>query len=558
MRRWPARAWIAAVILSLAVAWGYAVVRHAFDDDEFQHAHVAWLLHHGQRPYADFFEHHLVLYHRLMAPSFHLGEGPGQLLLFRGVSLAAAVATLVLIYQAGRLLGASPPAAAAGIWLLGLTPMFLLKMSEARPEALAMLAFAAALRLMLGGRHGAWGMGHGDALRGGETQGDGTGGRRGHRWLRRLDGCPWRFLAIGVLAALMTLFSQKYAVVAGGLLVANFALHGWRPSLVMAGAAAVAVLAYVAWMLGLGVGREAFASVVLLNLRWRYAFSPAGYAAELYLTAGGLAVTGLLGLLRALTLPARRRTAWAMAVLLVAAIALILLVPVPYRQSFLPLLAMLSLGAMGFCAALFRLAARHHRAWVGPAAAVMLGGASLAALPRQLAEDNRADLRRMAAIADLAPAGPVFDGRGLMVCRPHLGHHACMHQEILLMIDLEAYADEVVAALKAQDLPPVVDDYRVAKMPARIRLFIAENYLPSDIPGVLVAGFRRDRLMPGRTVALPIPVAGRWRASWRGQAALALNGTPLENGASIVLGHGEHLLVAKGLAWDFRLVRDYR
>jgi MFS family permease len=558
MRRWQARAWIAAVILSLAVVWGYAVVRHAFDDDEFQHTHVAWLLHHGQRPYADFFEHHLVLYHRLMAPLFHLGEGPGQLLLFRGVSLAAAAATLVLLYQAGRLLGASPPAAAAGIWLLGLTPMFLLKMSEARPEALAMLAFAAALRLMLGGRRGAWGMGHGDESRSAVPQGDGAAFRQGHRWLRRLEDCPWRFLAIGILAALMTLFSQKYAVVAGGLLVANFALHGWRPSLALAAAAAVAAVLYVAWMLGLGVGREAFAAVVLLNLRWRYAFSPASYAAELYLTAGGLVATGLLGLLRSLTLPPRRRSAWALAVLFAASLALILLVPVPYRQSFLPLLAMLSLGAMGFCAALFRLAARHHRAWIGPAAAVMLGGASLAALPRQLAEDNRADLRRMAAIADLAPAGPVFDGRGLMVCRPHLGHHACMHHEILLMIDLEAYADEVVAALKAQALPPVIHDYRVAQMPEAIRRFIAENYLPSDIPDVLVAGLRRDRLMPGRTVSLAIPVAGRWRASWRGQAGLALNGTPLENGASIDLDPGEHRLVAQGLAWDFRLVRDYR
>jgi hypothetical protein len=74
---------------------------------------------------------------------------------------------------------------------------------------------------------------------------------------------------------------------------------------------------------------------------------------------------------------------------------------------------------------------------------------------------------------------------------------------------------------------------------------------------VLVAGIRRDRLVPGRETSLAIPVAARWRTTWRGGEA-SLDGIPLENGASMFLDIGEHRLKAFGLAWDFRLERDYR
>ena len=64
-----------AAILVLLVVCGAYLRTVAFDDDEFQHAHVAWLIRNGQVPHADFFEHHFTAYHALLSVVFLPGDG---------------------------------------------------------------------------------------------------------------------------------------------------------------------------------------------------------------------------------------------------------------------------------------------------------------------------------------------------------------------------------------------------------------------------------------------------------------------------------------------------
>ncbi len=514
----------------LASIWIFSAARHAFDDDEFQHAHLAWLLHHGAVPYKDFFEHHLVTYHRLMAPLFNLGEAAWQIFLFRGISLLAAAGALVLLYRGGRSLGLSPLSAFTGVWLLGLAPMFLLKMTEARPEALAILAFAGALSLTF------------------------AQSAESPEPLPRKN--RWRFVGVGILIGAMTLFSQKYVIAAGTVLAALYFLHGWKPATLVAAAFGACLAAYACWMLAIGAGGAAFESLILLNLGWKYSFSPSGYFVELFTTAGILIVGGVFGILRALFQGNRRRQAFALATLLAGCVAQILLVPVPYRQSFLPLLAILSLGAMFFASSIFHLAAAARREWLTLVIPLLLGTSSMAALPRQLSADNRADLLLMRSVAETAPSGPVFDGRGLLFFRPHVGRHACMHQEILMMLDANEYAQSVVNELKEAGFPPVLRDYRVRIMPDAILSFIAENYLPTGIPELLVAGIAKQRIAPGKTETIDIMASGAWQASWSG-GNISMDGKPLVQNRPFSLEKGEHAMTADGLVWNFRLERKY-
>ncbi len=531
MRRRHIFIFLLALCALLSVLWIYSSIRHAFDDDEFQHAHIAWLLHQGYTPYTDFFEHHLVFYHRLMAPLFSFGEGFWQIFLFRGISLLSAAGALFLLYRCGSSFGLSPAACGIGVWLLGLVPMFLLKMTEARPEPIAIFAFAGALSLTFA-----------------------KSAESPENLSKRIR---WKFILIGVFVGAMSLLSQKYVISAGALLAAIYFLHGWKPAVLVASAFCAALAAYCCWMLAIGAGNDAFESVILMNLRWKYSFSSSGYFVELYTSAGILLVTGVFGILRALFQGRTRRQAFALATLLAGCVLQILLVPVPYRQSFLPLLAILSLGAMFFSSYIFQLDALARRGWAVFSISVLLGASSIAALPQHLSTDNSSDISQMKAIVKFAPSGPLFDGRGLMFYRMHVGYYACMHHEIQMMLDADEYSAKLIHDLKEAGMPPVIRDYRVHKMPDGISSFIAENYLASDIPGLLVAGIFKERLAPGKTEVVNIPVSGAWKASWLG-GSISIDGKRIVKGQSFLMEKGARKLASEGLVWDLRINRDYR
>jgi 4-amino-4-deoxy-L-arabinose transferase-like glycosyltransferase len=78
--------------------------------DEFEHLHAAWLVSHGQTPYADFFEHHTPLFYFLGAPFLSLAK-PGfdtilnMRLLALGFSVSMAAAGWLWLRRYGRIHG---------------------------------------------------------------------------------------------------------------------------------------------------------------------------------------------------------------------------------------------------------------------------------------------------------------------------------------------------------------------------------------------------------------------------------------------------------------------
>ncbi len=562
--------WIAALMAaSLLCLWAYSAYLHAFDDDEFQHARTAWLMQTGHRPYADFFEHHLILYHGLIAPFVWLPNEESIIFALRTLSLVAGLAALLLLYQTGRHLGASPLAAATGVWLLGMAPMFVLKMTEARPEAPAILCFAAGLRWVFPPRRdSAATTGRHNPRSSAETGNLGadksvqtveSGESEAIAQPSTGASFPLQALGVGLLAALAALLSQKYIFPAGGLLLAVLILHGRRHALTAGLSFGLAMAAYVGWMLMLGIGRPAFDLVVVMNSQWVYRFSPLGYTVELFITAGVLTAAGAAGILYA----CRRmppRTAATLALLLVASTLLIVIIPVPYRQSFLPLMMILAIGVMPIMTNLLELTGRlpPARSQIAVLLALpILAAGSLSALPEHLAADNRQDRKTMAAVADFAPSGSIFDGRGLLFKRPPINYYPIMHAEILKMLDPDDYAQSVVAGLLEAGLPPVIMDYRTAMMPADIAVFVEEHYLPTDIDDLYGAGTRFSRLTPGDDSVLELAVPGYWQASWGG-GSIAINSRPLAPDQSVYLTAGEHRLAADGLVWNFSLQKNYR
>lgn len=514
----------------ILVLWIYSGIRHAFDDDEFQHMHIAWLFSHGATPYVDFFEHHLVLYHRIMSVFFYLGDALFLVFVFRAFSIFCAFGTFFLLYRCGREMGVSVSASATGVFLLAIVPIFILKMTEARPEAPAIFFLALLVKMLL------------------------TGVKKPSLPSSKMEGL--NSILFGGLLALISLLSQKYVITAGVIFAVLFFVRGWRATIFAISAFLVAIFAYCLWMLALGAGSSAFDSVILMNIRWRYSFSSSLYFSELFLSAGPLLATGVFGILMSFAEGRRRRIAFVLFVLLLGLLLQVFLVPVPFRQAFLPFLLILALGSMLFCASLFRFLEKTHHENLLLVLPFFFASSSFLSLSEQLKSDNVSDIKNINMFAKFADNTVFFDGRGLMFFRPHLGYYACMHKGIQMMLDTEKYANETISALSLAGFPPVLYDYRVKMMPAPIRSFISENYIESEIPGLLVVGGRIDRIPPRLVAKLRIKTSGNWCFSWKGED-LRLDARILKNGETISLEKGDYNLASESLIWDFKFEKKY-
>ncbi|MCY1033638.1 hypothetical protein OV207_19455 [Corallococcus sp. BB11-1] len=138
--RWGLGVLLVALLLQAA----RLALHKAFSIDEFQYAHAAWLMAHGQVPYRDFFEVHFPLVYQLLSPLFVLlGDDPRNVLALRAamlVPLAGACASVFLLNRReGRTAALLAPV------LLLLSPTFLHFATEVRPDALTAALFLGAL-----------------------------------------------------------------------------------------------------------------------------------------------------------------------------------------------------------------------------------------------------------------------------------------------------------------------------------------------------------------------------------------------------------------------------
>jgi hypothetical protein len=515
------------VFALVVLLWGLSASNHSFDDDEFQHAHICWSIAHGIMPYRDFFEHHTPAYHILFAPVVALNQNPSTLFLLRVTSAILGILGLSALFLFLRRRDGEV-ASLAAIFLLAVTPMFVLKMTEARPEPFAVFCFILGFVLLFA---------------------PGVTGKCSDR----------RIFFAGFLAGFSACLSQKFIFPALGIVLCGFILGGRRSGLRALAGALVSAVMLLAWLALHGLVRNFFYYVILLNARWKYTFSPAGYLYELFSTAGVFLALGIVGLAFILSEGTfRKQEKIAFLLLFLSSLAEIFLVPVPYRQAFLPTLVILSvsasavLGEIGkyFCG---RPAACGIFVLLIAASAPCFFG--LKDIWRSRVSD---DLNTMRLVEFLDSSGrPVFDGRSLMFYRMHATFYPTMHHEILKMVNLEHYAQDTMKALTRNDYPVVIRDYRVKMMPQEILNFIDAHYCRFKDTDVYLPGRALDRSQLAGGCEFTIDIPGVYTVSWSGEE-VSIDGKPVMNGSSVQLDAGSHTVHSSGFTDDFKIILTAR
>jgi hypothetical protein len=500
------------LLLGFLLLAGVAASRLAFDDDEFQHAHMAWLMARGEVPHRDFFEHHLPLYHAVLAPLTLGSPGPGRILLLRGVSVLFAAGTVMLLSKAIRLWTGS---SAFGVmcWV-ALSPLFLVKMIEVRPEGFCLFLAAASLCAM-----------------GGERK---------------------RLMLAGLLAGAMVMGSQKFIFLGAGLFALVWLEHGFRGRFRFALGGAVLPLIILAGYLHTGAGPKAWEQLVILNVNWKERFSPGMYAGMLWTHSAVLLSFAAAGLVTGEPTLAKR----AARVLLIAGLAAVLLIPVPFRQTFLMLFPGLALAAAIAWNALDQVSAAPGipRA-VGRVVLVVLGlMPAVYGLSREFETSLKQDFQLMRTL-EATTQGPFFDGRGLMFHRPHVGYYPWLHEGLMLMLDEDEYARQTEASIRESRFPNLLWDYRIDYMPEALQTFLREQYVAVDPEPLMVPGVRVDRArMAGQGVTLQLPSPGTWRATWQG-GEVRINDKPLRSGENFVWDGAPFTISSRGFVRQFQIVR---
>jgi hypothetical protein len=516
------------------------VLNKALDPDESQHLHTAWLIGTGQRPYVDFWEHHPVSLHYLLAPlTWWWPESPAIYFAARvAMALVAAVA-LVLLYRLARRL--STPVAMATVTLLAVLPRFAENTTEVRPDVPGLVAYLASLLALSAWRESgrvAWLVRAGLAL-----------GAWGLLTPKALYG------AIGLAAVVLAAGpGRRGAAVAARL--------GGLAALAAGAAAPPALFLLGLWLVGGQPVLAAFVDqVVVQNLAF------ADFDRERPVGEEGL---GFLLLAAAGVVVTVRREGWGVwrhplhGPLLVTGLCFTLVLLLPstpavYRHTWLPILAVAAIyGGVALAVLLEPAVASRHRTRPllvsgALAAAVLLpAGASVREAMRDRIEGQLRIMREE--LRHACPGEPVLDGNALYVFRPAAHRYRVLINGVRYWIARGAIPEERIVEDLARARARVGHaDARLRALVGPAAAFVARHYVRTP-EGLLLAG--HAIAVPGGAgggrTHIEVLAGGGYRLAASPGISVTIDGATAR-GPLVRLAEGRHAIAWTGPAGTIRI-----
>jgi dolichyl-phosphate-mannose-protein mannosyltransferase len=532
---------VAGALVGLGLAGlAAAVVLHArLDPDESQHLHAAWLVGQGRIPYRDFWEHHMPLLHYALAPLVRrVPEGPAIYFAGRAIMSVVAAGTLALVYTLGRRFG--PGVGVAAVVLLAVQLRFLQHSIQVRPDGPALLAWLAAVVMLV---------------------------------RRRARARPRRLLAAGFWLGVTAALTPKAAYV--GLGAASVVLAASvRPSPALgrmtrrlawlATGCAVPLAALTVW-LGVAGGSGALQSfvqdVIVANLGFPDFVKQTPVGGE-GVGFALLAVTGVVMTLREhgwRTLQHPLHGPLLIPPVVVSVILAMPSTPAVYTYTWLPVIASESFYAgRAFVAAVEWWRAGEGRRGTALVALIVAGAlvvpvaaVGVLALPPNRAND--ADLRLMRLELAYACAGEaVLDSGPLAVFRRTALRYPSLVQGVRTWITRGIIpAGALVDDLRRARAPVGILDPRLRKLDGAIAAFIATHYL-REPEGLLVAGASLSVPEGAGEAAVDVLVPGRYAVAAPPGLRASIDGADLAS-PMIWLSEGQRRISWSGGPGTIRL-----
>jgi 4-amino-4-deoxy-L-arabinose transferase-like glycosyltransferase len=522
------------LVIRILLTWN-----RRFNADEFQHLHASWMVHAGYFPYRDFWENHSPLLYYFLAPAFSLfGEGVSLIFTLRAFFSAVALFIVLLTYFLARLDHDRLTSLLSAL-VLSFSVIFLQKTIEIRPDQFLVILWLASLWIII----------RSSRMKKNGIQLTLAGFLLGIAMLFSPKTLLCYFAAILTFAACFT----SHAVQPTDRIRRLLRISGWCLFYTLGFLIPVSACALFFWhenSLDLLIK-----STLLTNLNYPHAWHP------MYLLSLQHIVLFLLGF-AGITICLRERRTFESTydsrfLLGVPCVFLLIIflfaMPAPYPQSaliFIPLLAI-------YCGIAFKksldwvlapgsspsLEQKLFLAFTLFAALLVPCGSFLVREPSMVSNTNQLELIR-AVLNHTKRSDVFFDGNAAYIFRRQAYYYGSLVEGIREGPAKGEIERTIPKSLKNNHCKFIIYDDRVAQLPTTVQDFIRNNYIPTPIPNVLVAGKElRAESFSGRRVKFWIEIPLSYNIRMTNGNRFLIDGKPYQS--SIFLTTGPHNLVAE-------------
>jgi 4-amino-4-deoxy-L-arabinose transferase-like glycosyltransferase len=445
-----------------------------FDPDEFQHLHGARQIYRGQIPYRDYFEHHTPFLHFILTGFYPIfGEEIRILFAARALMLVFTAAILYLTYVLAKILYGTDAGLFAALFL-SYVIMFLEKTIEVRPDVPAVAFWLASLIFMVKGIQRVSPPEQPTA----EAQSN-----------TRFPLPNLYFMLSGLMIGIAIMFTQKTLFAFGCLIIVLAWMlldcrvrTPWRHKLKLAGiflgSMMVPVVLTCLFFYANGGLWQFINCNFIMNSRWRVRFRPYDYIMRLLSQNPFFSAIGLSGLFVG-TFRMRKKDeimkgSFAPVLCTYGLIMSLFIIPVPYRQFYLPFLPLLAM----YCGSIFT---RIRHTYLALSIAIVIIVYPLVQTVGQLSQKNDGQLANVKYIMNITTEeDTVLDGwSGFGFLRSHAYYYFFLHSEMLAMLSDKEKSDDLINSLEEKRTKVVIYDGAVKALPKKVQEYISGKYKPS-------------------------------------------------------------------------------
>jgi Dolichyl-phosphate-mannose-protein mannosyltransferase len=536
------------LVIRIFLTWN-----RSFNADEFQHLHASWMVSSGYFPYRDFWENHTPLLYYFLAPAFPLfGEGVSLIFILRGFFSAVALLIILSTYFLARLDHDQFTSLLSAL-VLSFSVIFLQKTIEIRPDQFLVILWLASLWIFI----------RSSRLKKNGIQLTIAGFLLGVAMLFSPKALLCFAAAILTFAAYFTARavpprSEVRVDISGAgcstdQLRRLLRISGWCLFYTLGFLIPVAACALFFWhQKSLGLLLD---STLLANLNYPYAQRPTYLLSLQHMVLFLLGFAGIIVCLRERkTFKSTYGSRFLLGVPCIFLLAVFLfMMPAPFPQSaliFIPLLAIY--GGIAFKKSLdwvivpgrsYSLKHKLFLAFTLFTALLVPYGSLLVRQPSTVSNANQIELIR-AILNHTKRSDVFFDGNAAYIFRQQAYYYGSLVDGIREGAARGEIEKTIPKSLKNNRCKFVTYDDRVARLPTSVQDFIRNNYIPTLIPNVLVAGQDlRGESFSGRKARFWIEIPLSYNIRIANGKSFLVDGKHYKS--SIFLRTGSHELVAQ-------------
>jgi hypothetical protein len=470
------------ILLSSFVLRIIALNYRYLNEDEIEHLHVGYLISSGEKPYVDFFEHHLPMFHYLMSFLFTIIDNSKTIIFFmRWLMFLSVIIIFFIMFKIAALVF-SEETAWLSIFFLSSNILFFEKSIEIRPDVPQTLFWLISLYMLI----------------------------KGFRKMRYLF-----FVLSGISLGFGFTLTQKTIYLLAPVLLTFFIWNllsldkreffkKFQFSLIFITSFSIPILILFLYFWMIGAFKDFFKWNFVIAALWGREMYPWEYMTTTMRQNSPFWIFGLGFTIFHFCAKVRNWKFKPEEMLMPLSISFLLFAiirtPGPYKQTYMPILPIVAIYAGRSFEKGINLIKElsENQSLLVPFFLIFFFSIALPPLA-EVAEEIKINNQDQLELIDFIhkitePSDHVFDGWGYGIMRPSSFYYHMLTVGVVNMMGKENREEKIIRSIIENDTKVMIYDYRIKTyLPESTQSFLKENFVPLNFLDIWVAGKKLNR-----------------------------------------------------------------